>query len=216
MNPRPPHSIGTPFFFLCALCAFAANLASAASIPPPGNEISAADRRLLQEGAAKLSEEIADLRSLLKDKPDLLNLLPDIQIYHKAVDWPLKYHELIDLKKATAALAHGMERAKLLREGKAPWLSAGGVRAYNSKIDGSIQPYILMTPTDYVPGKPPFNKYRLDFFFHGRSENLTELNFISAKQSEAPAATVTISPSILTAATAAPTNSPAKSIRSKS
>jgi pimeloyl-ACP methyl ester carboxylesterase len=183
MNQRP-----FSLFLLCALCAFAAVPTLAASIPPAGNDISAADREQLQDGVARLDKEIDALKVSLKSKPNLLALLPDVQIYHKAVDWPLRFHELIDVKKAEAALARGMERAKSLREGKAPWLTAGGVRAYVSKIDGSIQPYLLSMPKDYAAANPPQKKYRLDFFFHGRNEKLTELAFISAK-GEAPAAT---------------------------
>src|SRR5437868_7299198 len=129
-------------------CMIGAVRAAAASIPPPGNEISTADRAELEKGAAVLSKEIEDVRSALKDRPNLLALLPDVQIYHKAVDWPLRYHELIDVKKARLALQHGMERAKQLRAGQTPWVVNGGVRAYVSKIDRSIQPYLVMMPAD--------------------------------------------------------------------
>src|SRR5205814_492451 len=97
------------------ICVIGAGRAAAASIPPPGNEISTADRAELEKGAAGLAKEIEDLRSALRDRPNLLAVLPDVQIYHKAVDWPLRYHELIDVKKARLALQHGMERARQLR-----------------------------------------------------------------------------------------------------
>jgi pimeloyl-ACP methyl ester carboxylesterase len=166
------------------ICVIGVGRAAAASIPPPGNEISAADRAELEEGAAALAKEIDDLRSALKDRPNRLALLPDVQIYHKVVDWPLRYHELIDVKKARLALQHGMERARQLRDGQTPWVVNGGVRAYVSKIDGSIQPYMVMMPADYSEAKKRA-PYRLDFFYHGRGENLTELNFISGKPGEA-------------------------------
>jgi hypothetical protein len=166
------------------ICFIGVGRAAAASIPPPGNELSPADRAELEKGAAALAKEIDDLRSVLKDRPNLLTLLPDVQIYHKAVDWPLRYHELIDVKKARLALRHGMERARQLRAGQSPWVVNGGVRAYASKIDGSIQPYMVMMPADYNEAKKRA-PYRLDFFYHGRGENLTELNFISGKPGEA-------------------------------
>ena len=166
------------------ICFSGAGRAAAASIPPPGNEISAADRTELEKGAAALAKEIDDLRSSLKDRPNLLVLLPDVQVYHKAVDWPLRYQELIDVKKARLALQHGMERARQLRAGQTPWVVDGGVRAYLSKIDASIQPYLVMMPADYNEAKKRA-PYRLDFFYHGRGENLTELNFISGKPGEA-------------------------------
>src|SRR5689334_5533189 len=105
-SPRLPRLLA-----LCVLCVFAARSSRAATIPPPGNDIPPADRERLTKGAAALGAEIEALRSSLKDKPELLALLPDVQIYQKAVDWPLRFHELIDVKKADAALAHGMERA---------------------------------------------------------------------------------------------------------
>jgi pimeloyl-ACP methyl ester carboxylesterase len=166
------------------ICVAGAGRAVAASIPPPGNEISLADRAELEKGSAALAKEIEDLRSALKDRPNLLALLPDVQIYHKGVDWPLRYHELIDVKKARLALQHGMERARQLRDGQTPWVVNGGVRAYLSKIDGSVQPYMVMMPADYNEAKKRA-PYRLDFFYHGRGENLTELNFISGKPGEA-------------------------------
>ena len=121
-NVCPTGDFRRALVILCVLCASAVNSLRAASIPPPGNEIPAADRQVLGEGADALAKQIDALRVALKDKPDLLALLPDVQIYHKAIDWPLRYHELIDVKKARAALARGMERAAQLKEGKRRWL----------------------------------------------------------------------------------------------
>src|SRR6266581_1419477 len=74
-------------------------------IPPVGKEIPAADRGELEAGVAKLGREIDTLREELRDKPALLALLPDIQIYHNAVRYPLTYNEPMDVKSARAALA---------------------------------------------------------------------------------------------------------------
>lgn len=153
----------------------------AASIPPSGTPIAADDRARLEEGVTQLGNVIRLLEKELVHKPDLLALLPDVQIYHKAVDWPLRYNEPLDVKKAQAALTAGMERARLLKQGQTPWLTSGGVRAYASRIDGSVQPYLVVPPKGYAAKKDDATKYRLDFFFHGRGETLTELNFISAK-----------------------------------
>ena len=169
---------------LCVLCVLA--VTSSAQLPPPGKEIPPADRTELEQGVVQLSTVIGVLQRELAAKPELLALLPDVQIYHKAVDWPLRYRELLDVKKAQAALAEGVKRARSLREGKAPWLAAGGARAYVSKIDGSVQPYLVAMPANYsAKNKTP---YRLDFFFHGRAETLTELNFITGKPQDAPTA----------------------------
>src|SRR5437762_842184 len=81
---------------------------------------------------------------------------------------------------ARKLLETGLERVKQLREGKAPWTTATGliVRGYRSKIDGSVQPYGLVVPASYLPGAHP---HRLDIWFHGRSETLSELNFLDER-----------------------------------
>ena len=150
-------------------------------IPPPGIAVPEAEREELEAGAASLEREIDGLRTELKAKPELLALLPDVQIFHKAVDWALRYDEFFDSKQlavATAQLALGRQRATELREGKPSWNSAVGlvVRGYVSKIDGSIQPYGLVIPEEWKPDdKTP---RRLDFWLHGRAEKLSELAFI--------------------------------------
>src|SRR5882762_3061631 len=153
-------------------------------LPPPGPTPSEEDRKQLQAGLTELGKQIDSLRKDLKDRPNLLELLPDVEIFHKAVRFPLEYDEICDVAKARRALDTGMKRAELLREGKIPWTSEGGVRAYRSWIDGSVQPYMLSVPKNYHPAAAL--QYRVDIFCHGRDEKLTDLSFISAKP---PAAT---------------------------
>jgi len=154
-------------------------------VPPPGIAISEPDRVRLQAGLDLFGHEIEELRTVLKGKPDLLELLPDVQIYYKAVHDALKYDEFYDPKEvaiATKLLQEGMMRARDLRTGNAPWNTATGlvVRGYKSKIDDSIQPYGLVVPESYSPKYP--HKYRLDFWCHGRGEKLTELSFINQRE----------------------------------
>jgi len=150
-------------------------------IPPPGIKIPDADRIELERGVAELGSQIESLRGELKGKPALLDLLPDAQIYHKAVDWALRYDEFYKTNEAQFArtmLILGQDRAKSLREGVAPWTNATGlvVRGYLSRIDGSVQPYGLIVPVSYQPASA--QKFRLDFWFHGRGEQLSEFAFI--------------------------------------
>jgi dienelactone hydrolase len=154
-------------------------------IPPPGNELSPADRAELEAGAAKLAKELESLRTELSGNPQLLALLPDVQIYHKAVDWPLRYRELIDPKAARAALAEANDRVAQLRAGEPKWIHVTGVRAYVSEIDGSVQPYLLFVPASYKPGDTS-TKHRFDFWCHGRGEDLMELKFIRGRPEAAP------------------------------
>ncbi|MDB5694438.1 MAG: hypothetical protein JWO81_3501, partial [Alphaproteobacteria bacterium] len=148
-------------------------------IPPAGIAVPDADRAELTAGVAALGKEIDSLKGTLKG--DQLALLPDVQIFHKAVDWALRYDEFFNPKQIAAAkaqLALGMQRAKELSEGKPSWETAAGlvVRGYISKIDGSVQPYGVVVPEAWKAGdKTP---RRLDFWMHGRGENLSELSFV--------------------------------------
>ncbi|MHB8520181.1 MAG: prolyl oligopeptidase family serine peptidase [Limisphaerales bacterium] len=154
-------------------------------VPPPGLAIAAAARAELETGVAELGRTIDALPTDLKSHPALRDLLPDVEIFYKAVQWPLAYDEFYstnDVPVARRLLHEGLERARQLREGQAPWLTATGpiVRGYRSRIDDSVQPYGLVVPASYQPNTP--HRFRLDFWFHGRGETLTELNFINGRQ----------------------------------
>jgi dienelactone hydrolase len=129
--------------------------------------------------------ELQSLREALKSRPAMLALVPDVEIYHKAVDWALRFDEFYksnEVQVARTLLQQGSERAGALRDGKPSWVTATGlvVRGYVSKIDGSVQPYGLVVPASYQA--PAAQKFRLDFWFHGRGETLTELDFINGRQ----------------------------------
>jgi pimeloyl-ACP methyl ester carboxylesterase len=165
-------------------------------IPPPGVALVTADKQELEAGVEALGKEIAELRAALKGKPALLELLPDVQIYHNAVHFALKYDEFykpydpktqkpVEVAVARKLLDQGRERARLLRAGQTPWTTATGLvaRGYLSRLDGSVQPYGLVVPASYQPGTP--HEHRLDLWLHGRGETLTELSFVNGRQSSA-------------------------------
>src|SRR5262249_51596520 len=87
-----------------------------------------------------------------------------------------------EIAKAKALLARGEERAAQLAEGHAPWTTATGLvaRGYLSKIDRSVQPFGLVVPPSYSPETP--HRWRLDTWFHGRGETLSEVNFIADRE----------------------------------
>lgn len=153
-------------------------------MPPPGIDVPAADRAEIEKLAGELSAAIEKLRTELSSKPKLLALLPDVEIYYRGAHTANTYNEILDAKEIPAAkaqLKRGLERAAQLAKGEAPWTTATGlvVRGYVSKIDGSVQPIGLVVPADYKSGDAP---RRLDFWLHGRGENLTELNFIRDRE----------------------------------
>jgi predicted esterase len=152
--------------------------------PPKGVEIPEKDRAELTAGAAELGKEIAALKSA-KLKPELSALLPDVEVFHKAVDWALRYDEFYNVKEVVTArtlLAEGKARAAALREGKAPWTTQTGpvVRGYRSKIDGSVQPFGVVVPKTWTgpADKTPRPTW---IWNHGRGDTLSELSFIAGR-----------------------------------
>ena len=116
-------------------------------------------------------------------------LAPDVQIFHNAVRYALQYNEFFkpdEIGRAKQLLRQGQERADALAGGEAPWAAATGlvVRGYVSKIDRSVQPYGLVVPPSYSPTRP--HRWRLDTWFHGRSETLSEVNFLTDRAAESP------------------------------
>ena len=180
-------------------------------IPGPGMALTVEQRAGLEIGVEALGREIAALKTELKDKKEMLELLPDVEIYYNAVHYALKYDEFFGprefgkpgapakdvaaakeaaLKReaatATKLLDTGMERAKALRAGNAPWNTAIGpvARGYVSKIDGSVQPYVLVVPETYDPKAQ--HPWRLDVWYHGRGEDLSEIKFLQTQKGEFP------------------------------
>jgi len=147
-------------------------------IPPVGITIPDTDRQSLIAGAAALGKRI----NALKAKTDRW---PDVEIFRKAVDWSVQANTVYnarELAAATELLDEGNRRADSLEKGETPWDSATGlvVRGYVSRIDGSVQPYGLVVPANWT--KNGTQRHRLDLFFHGRGEQLTELSFLDQRR----------------------------------
>jgi dienelactone hydrolase len=134
----------------------------AKEIPGPGIPVPEKDRAELEAGLKELVEAmdgVVDYRKAV-----------DIMVYHKAVDWALRYNEFYSPKEIAAA-------KELLKKATAPLTGSGPViHGYRSKLDRSTQPYGLVLPVSYKEGNA--KKYRLDLWLHGRDEKLTELKFI--------------------------------------
>ncbi|MGA3095028.1 MAG: prolyl oligopeptidase family serine peptidase [Bryobacteraceae bacterium] len=142
-------------------------------IPPPGIAVPDADQRQIRAQLGRLSTRL----QALKGNPHLADAL----IFDKAVRYALDGNEFFtaeEVFRAKELLRIGEERATALEHGDAPWTRATGlvVRGYTSKIDGSVQPYGLVVPPGFEPGKP--HKWRVDAWFHGRTETLSEGNFL--------------------------------------
>lgn len=150
-------------------------------IPPPGIVVPDDKKARLETGLAELKRALDALRQ--KDA-HARDLLPDVEIFYRAVHDGLVYKEFLDPKEIDQAfnlLEIGKRRAADLAEGKAPWTTQNGlvVRGFVSRLDGSVQPYGLQIPESY--SFTGATRHRLDFWFHGRSEVLTEGNFLTLR-----------------------------------
>ncbi|MBI1348479.1 hypothetical protein GC163_19570 [bacterium] len=173
-------------------------------VPKLGVEVPEADRIELEAGLQVLQE--------LMQQPlpgaGMERYWTDVEIFHRAVDQALKHQEFFDAKEIPVAkklLALGKDRAEQLIVGNPAWIRQTGlvVRGYRSKIDNTVQPYGLIVPDDYdfnikpddqqlplgvirtrAPSRQPMGpRHRLDLWFHGRGETLSEVNFINQRLS---------------------------------
>ena len=154
--------------------------------PPAGIGVPAADSVELNARLETISKEIESLRTTLRNNPDLLALLPDVQVFHKAVRDALIYDEFFkpgEIEFAREQLTTGLQRAAELRKLTPAWTAARGsiVRAYRSRIDDSVQPYGLRVPADWKPEDK--QRRPLYLWFHGRSDTLSEVAFIAGQSS---------------------------------
>lgn len=171
---------------LVALSALLLTFAAAGVAQPNAdNQPSAVERALIQQQADALGARLEALRRSGADDA----LLADVEIYHKAVVWllgdPEEFHREIYAHDALLVAAAGMDRAAALEKGEHPWTTERGLvaRAYRSRVDGSVQPYLVGIPVDYDPGQPQ----RLDVILHGRNGRLNEVSFLAtAERSDGP------------------------------
>src|SRR5712691_9934549 len=83
-------------------------------------------------------------------------VLADVEIYHKAAEWIVRHNEFYTDQFAAwtlSVLDRGLLRANQSLRGESPWLNqtgAASARAYRSRVDGSVQPYSVILPSDYA------------------------------------------------------------------
>jgi len=169
-------------------------LAQAPSAPPPkripvsGITLTDTERNELTTGAAALRRDLDALAGELAGEARLLARLPDVEIFHQAVDWALRYDEFMapkDIAYARTLLARGRERLAQLRAKQTPWLEATGLvlRGHRSRLDGSVQPYALYVPEN-LPRRP--DPTPLMVWLLGRGEKRTELAFLAEREVAPP------------------------------
>jgi hypothetical protein len=134
-------------------------------------------------------DELAVVLEAMSDRNVDDALLADVVVYQKAALWIMRYadEEFFSKRYITDTLTvldHGLARARELKTGQPSWPTQKGqlVRAYRSRVDGSIQPYGLVIPVGYDGTKA----VRLDVVLHGRGTTLNEVNFIAGHDSTKP------------------------------
>jgi pimeloyl-ACP methyl ester carboxylesterase len=162
---------------------FALSLALLAQQPGRGRgqapvQLKPEDLARIKDRTEQIEAIVKQLRAMRADWADPARM-DDVEVYAKAGRFLLEYPELINTQNAldhsTLVLDQGIERAKQLQKGTAPWTEGRSqIRAYRSELDGSVQPYHISLPAEYDPNKPT----RLYVWLHGRQNNTTESEFI--------------------------------------
>ncbi|MBK5294396.1 MAG: prolyl oligopeptidase family serine peptidase [Acidobacteriia bacterium] len=135
--------------------------------------------------------ELGKRISLLRGGSGDARLLADVEIYHKAAAWLMRHTEEFYnrsyLASALLVAGRGLDRARELESGNAGWSKRSGrvVRAYRSRVDGSLQPYALVIPDGLDLSRPT----RMDVVLHGRGATLSEVSFIAAQENPKSAPT---------------------------
>lgn len=155
------------------------NPATVRRIPKLGVEVPVEQKATIQAGLADLRAAIDKLRK--QNLPGANELLPDVEIFYKAVHDALEYQEFFDPKEIDATkplLTEAWNRLTGLSQANPYWTRQTGlvVRGFVSKLDGSVQPYGLVIPESYDVKRQ--EGFRCDIWLHGRGETLSELNFL--------------------------------------
>lgn len=173
---RATRRIVAGHYFILLTVGLAATSALAAT-EPSGD---APDREQLHRDLQALTNRLTKLRA--QTPAVKLDYLADAEIYAKAVRWALHFDEKLtpaDVALMKRALIQGAERVAALEASKQPWAAKKGkiVRAYRSKVDGSVQPFGVIIPAQLDPTRP----MRLDVVLHGSSQpvGMSELRFMS-------------------------------------
>lgn len=147
-------------------------------VPRLGVEIPAETRAELLKRVDRLENRLLHVLTASRGKAE--PYAADVEIFARAVREAVEYQEFFDqrdIKIAREVLDEGEQRVLHLEQGRVPWTEAAGlvVRGHRSRLDGTVQPLGLIVPGNYAHSGPP---RRLDVWFHGRGETVSEMRFI--------------------------------------
>ncbi|WP_253155495.1 prolyl oligopeptidase family serine peptidase [Stieleria tagensis] len=193
-------------------------------IPPVGMELTDAQTKRLTEGCAAIRKSWQETLSAAGEWADSANrfqqterkqvvanlkgLTPEVLVFPRAVEIAMEFQQFYqdrDIENALLLLNIAQQRIEIA-ESDPRWSRVVGIGAgdsqqlviggYQSKIDGSYQPYALVVPAGYTHGDA--RPRRLDLWFHGRGEKMSEANFLANGRNNAgqytPADTIVLHP----------------------
>jgi dienelactone hydrolase len=173
--------------FVCTslLLFFAVSPLHAQNTPPsksPAPEI----LKAIKEKTDKLAKVVNTLTHQRVRDPGLA----EVEVYLEAARKIVEHNEFFQADAGNwtlDVLDRGLLRGRFMAMGEMPWAATTGypvLRAYRSRLDGSVQPYAVTFPASY--GKDPGKKWRLDVVLHGRNANLTEVSFLKSFMGDKP------------------------------
>jgi hypothetical protein len=162
---------------LLALAALAPALAQQQPPPPPAYTPTEDERKQLDEKKEQLRRRLSEL----VQKKDAR--FADVAVFFHCAEMADRlnlYTNRNQIPVMLRGLDTGLERAAQLAKGETPWVTRPGrsLRGYQSRIDGSYQPYSVILPAGYDARDK--KTWRVDVVLHGRGP--TEVTFL--QQSE--------------------------------
>jgi pimeloyl-ACP methyl ester carboxylesterase len=185
------------------------NPATVRPIPPPGIEIDATKATELAQRCAAIRKRWGDLvrAASASQKPQesarIDTLAAEVLVFPRSVEMALELNQFyrpIELQFAEKLLGEAERRIEVIRGG-GNWrdvvLTTGPMNplpdrkpieqgktysvigGYQSEIDGSYQPYGLVVPAGMTSSDT--RPRRLDLWFHGRGERLSEVAFLGGQ-----------------------------------
>jgi len=173
-------------------------------IPPPGIEIDPAKATRLSERCEAIRKQWDNLIATTEPnqspqkRPQVKKLAPEVLVFPRSVEMALELNQFyrpIELQFADRLLDEAQRRIEVIRGGgdwrdvvlstaaMDPSADRGAthcvIGGYESEIDGSYQPYGLVVPAGMSPSDT--RPRRLDLWFHGRGEKLSEVAFLSGQ-----------------------------------
>ena len=167
-------------------------------IPPEGIEIDPAARQALLWRCKAIRTQWSSLKGEAVKLGDGVNakhleeIESEILVFPRAVEIALEFNQFYrtqDLAAASDLLDEATRRIAKV-DGGAKWPEVVGFRSsnqpytviggYKSKLDDSIQPYGLVIPPEY--NNTGQQQRRLDIWFHGRGEKVSEIHFLTQQR----------------------------------